>query len=141
MKIGDTMAGPLTLSGPPSSPLHAASKDYVDTNLAGGARIFSFDIIFAGTDPDSFNNVPTGWAVTIVSTGIVHVVHNMGRAPKGINGWGLTLVPNTWKQALFGGNSLNITYNSTLPSMFDINGISTTTMNAAGLTAHVHIFF
>ena len=29
-KIGDTMRGPLTLDGPPTEPLHAATKDYVD---------------------------------------------------------------------------------------------------------------
>ena len=76
-----------------------------------------------------------------MTTGVIHVVHNMGTFPKGINGWGLTLVANTWKQALFGGNSLNITYVDTSPSMFDINGVSTTTMNAAGLTAQVYIYF
>jgi hypothetical protein len=30
---GDTMTGPLTLSGPPTDPLHAASKSYVDSSL------------------------------------------------------------------------------------------------------------
>src|SRR5580765_9060515 len=35
-KHGDTMTGPLTLAGPPSATLHAASKAYVDS-IAGGA--------------------------------------------------------------------------------------------------------
>jgi len=30
------MTGPLTLSGPPTQPLHATSKDYVDTSAATG---------------------------------------------------------------------------------------------------------
>jgi hypothetical protein len=34
-RAGDTMTGPLTLSGPPSSALHAATRGYVDTNAAG----------------------------------------------------------------------------------------------------------
>lgn len=36
-KAGDAMTGPLTLSGAPTSPLHAASKAYVDSAGAGGA--------------------------------------------------------------------------------------------------------
>jgi len=35
-KAGDTMTGPLTLPGDPTLPLHAATKDYVDTQTAGG---------------------------------------------------------------------------------------------------------
>ena len=33
-KGGDTMTGPLTLSGNPVDPLHAATKQYVDTSVA-----------------------------------------------------------------------------------------------------------
>jgi hypothetical protein len=36
-KAGDTMTGPLTLSGAPTAPLHAATKGYVDTEV--GARV------------------------------------------------------------------------------------------------------
>jgi hypothetical protein len=35
LKAGDTMSGPLALSGDPASPLQAADKQYVDTNVAG----------------------------------------------------------------------------------------------------------
>jgi hypothetical protein len=31
LKTGDTMSGELTLSGPPTQPLHATPKNYVDT--------------------------------------------------------------------------------------------------------------
>lgn len=141
LKAGDTMSGPLILSGPPTESLHACTKEYVDTKATNNAHVYSFGITFVGTDPVSFTNVPTGWTVTIPSIGVVHVVHNISMFPKGITGWGLTTTPDTWKQALFGGNSLNITYVSTSLSMFEINGVSTTTMNAAGLSAHVHIFF
>ncbi|HVW22977.1 MAG TPA: hypothetical protein VHB51_00615 [Candidatus Saccharimonadales bacterium] len=36
-KSGDTMTGPLTLSGNPSSNLHAATKQYVDSTAGAGA--------------------------------------------------------------------------------------------------------
>lgn len=36
-KAGDTMTGPLTLSGDPTANLHAATKQYVDTKVATGA--------------------------------------------------------------------------------------------------------
>src|SRR5256885_774588 len=32
-KIGDSMTGPLTLHGPPTQPLHAATMDWVDLNF------------------------------------------------------------------------------------------------------------
>lgn len=35
-KAGDTMTGLLTLSGPPTIDLHAATKKYVDDNTGGG---------------------------------------------------------------------------------------------------------
>lgn len=35
-RAGGTMTGPLVLAGPPTAPLHAATKDYVDTRPGGG---------------------------------------------------------------------------------------------------------
>jgi hypothetical protein len=40
---GDTMTGPLTLSGDPTEALHAATKQYVDNN-AGGAKVYTATI-------------------------------------------------------------------------------------------------
>ena len=39
-RAGDTMTGALTLSGPPTAPLHAATKGYVDQFAAQRARRF-----------------------------------------------------------------------------------------------------
>ena len=39
-KAGDAMTGALTLSGPPTAPLHAATKGYVDQFAAQRARRF-----------------------------------------------------------------------------------------------------
>lgn len=39
-RAGDTMTGALTLSGPPTAPLHAATKGYVDQFTAQRARRF-----------------------------------------------------------------------------------------------------
>lgn len=36
LKAGDTMTGPLVLSGAPTINLHAATKKYVDDTVAGG---------------------------------------------------------------------------------------------------------
>src|SRR4029077_5562334 len=38
-RSGDTMAGPLTLSGPPTQPLHASTKAYVDAVLGQGGTM------------------------------------------------------------------------------------------------------
>ncbi|MGW0136233.1 hypothetical protein [Streptomyces sp. NPDC003299] len=40
-KAGDTMTGPLTLPGNPTSPLHAATKQYVDALGGGGGAVSS----------------------------------------------------------------------------------------------------
>jgi hypothetical protein len=38
-KTGGTMSGPITLSGPPSQPLHATTKEYVDSIIGQGGTI------------------------------------------------------------------------------------------------------
>jgi hypothetical protein len=48
-KIGDTMAGPLTLPGDPTAVLHAAPKQYVDATI--NARAVRYDAAQALTDP------------------------------------------------------------------------------------------
>ncbi|HMV53633.1 MAG TPA: phage tail protein [Rhodocyclaceae bacterium] len=40
LAAGDTMTGPLTLSGPPTAAMHAASRSYVDALAAQRARRF-----------------------------------------------------------------------------------------------------
>ena len=47
-KAGDTMTGALTLSGAPTSNLHAATKKYVDDNAGGGGGT---KIITSTTEP------------------------------------------------------------------------------------------
>jgi len=51
LKSGDSMSGPLNLAGDPTTPTHAASKNYVDTNIAGVATGLSqkVSIFPAGT--------------------------------------------------------------------------------------------
>lgn len=59
-KTGDTMTGPLTLSGAPSSNLHAATKAYVDS-LVGGVSAVPSGIISMWSG--SIASVPSGWAL------------------------------------------------------------------------------
>jgi hypothetical protein len=54
-KSGDTMTGPLTLSGAPSSNLHAATKAYVDT-VAGSATAAAASAADAATTYDNFDD-------------------------------------------------------------------------------------
>jgi hypothetical protein len=54
-KAGDTMTGPLTLSGAPSSNLHAATKAYVDT-VAGSATAAAASATAAAASYDSFDD-------------------------------------------------------------------------------------
>ena len=54
-KAGDTMTGPLTLSGAPSSNLHAATKAYVDT-VAGSATAAAASAAAAATTYDNFDD-------------------------------------------------------------------------------------
>ena len=54
-KAGDTMTGALTLSGAPSSNLHAATKAYVDT-VAGSATAAAASAAAAATTYDNFDD-------------------------------------------------------------------------------------
>ena len=59
LKSGSTMTGPLTLSGAPSSNLHAATKAYVDsfaTNVAADAASAAASASAAATSYDSFDD-------------------------------------------------------------------------------------
>jgi hypothetical protein len=49
-RSGDTMAGPLTLSGPPSQPLHASTKAYVDAVLGQGGTM-NANLTIQATNP------------------------------------------------------------------------------------------
>jgi hypothetical protein len=55
LKAGSTMTGPLTLSGAPSSNLHAATKAYVDT-VAGSATAAAASAAAAEASYDSFDD-------------------------------------------------------------------------------------
>ncbi len=55
LKAGSTMTGPLTLSGAPSSNLHAATKAYVDT-VAGSATAAAASAAAAAASYDSFDD-------------------------------------------------------------------------------------
>jgi hypothetical protein len=55
LKAGSTMTGPLTLSGAPSSNLHAATKAYVDT-VAGSATAAAASATAAAASYDSFDD-------------------------------------------------------------------------------------
>lgn len=143
---GGTMTGPLLLSAAPTTDMEAASKAYVDATsgvFSSGVQVFTFDVNFIGTDPATFDDVPTGWTVTAPSSGIVHVMHSVGAPPKMITGFGLSGDGHTWRQALFGGNTMYLTYNDSIPDAFDICGMNTTFLNvvAPGNLARIYIMF
>lgn len=64
-RAGDTMTGLLTLSGDPSNPLHAATKQYVDTVVANAA---------SGLDPKDAVRTATTANITLSGTQTVGAV-------------------------------------------------------------------
>lgn len=64
---GDTMTGPLNLSGNPTQPAHAATKDYVDAFQSG---IFITNITSNATG-DAQGTVQAGWNAQANAAGIV----------------------------------------------------------------------
>jgi hypothetical protein len=64
LKAGSTMTGALTLSGAPSSNLHAATKAYVDT-VAGSATAAAASAAAAATTYDNFDDRYLGAKSTI----------------------------------------------------------------------------
>jgi len=67
LKSGSTMTGALTLSGAPSSNLHAATKAYVDT-VAGSATAAAASAADAATTYDNFDDRYLGAKSTAPST-------------------------------------------------------------------------
>jgi microcystin-dependent protein len=63
-KTGDTMTGPLTLSGAPSTDLQAATKAYVDSAVAGGVPSGAI-VMWSG----SIASIPAGWFLCNGSNG------------------------------------------------------------------------
>lgn len=61
------MQAPLTLSGPPSAPLHATTKQYVDTGVVPVGTIWMFGG-GPGAGTGGSTTVPTGWAMCDGST-------------------------------------------------------------------------
>lgn len=69
-KAGDTMTGALTLSGDPTQPLHAATKQYVDSlGSAVDALVYKGTLGTGGT----YTTVPTtynvGWTLRVITAG------------------------------------------------------------------------
>jgi hypothetical protein len=102
---------------------------------------FTFNITFTGTDPSAIANIPAGWTITIPTQDVILIQHNLGIQPIQVFIWGLTTVADTWTQRTVGGGSLNMSYNDTNMNQCQINGVSTTSTAAAGLTARVTVFF
>lgn len=67
-KAGGTMTGPLTLSGAPSSNLHAATKLYVDT--ADAAKANASTTVTAGTGLTGGGDLSTNRTLSVASGGI-----------------------------------------------------------------------
>ena len=126
------------------------AQKFLQGNSAGTALQFypgslvenyTFNITFVGTDPSAITGTPAGWTITIPSQDVILIQHNLGIQPIQIFIWGLTSVADTWTQRTVGGNSLNMSYVDTNMNQCQINGVSTTSTAAAGLTARVTVFF
>ena len=80
-KIGDTMTGPLTLYGPPTQPLHAATLDWVDLNYLKDAP----------NDGKSYAREGGQWVEVEETSGIeeppASPVALWGRSSAGARGW------------------------------------------------------
>ena len=71
---GDAMTGPLTLSGNPTSNLHATTKQYVDTAIdeafaANDAMVFKGTIGTGGTVTSLPTTYNTGWTYRVITAG------------------------------------------------------------------------
>ena len=65
---GGTMLGPITLSGPPTQSLQAATKQYVDANSGGGIEVVNYTSDATG---DAQPNVWQGWNAQANATNII----------------------------------------------------------------------
>jgi lysophospholipase L1-like esterase len=85
LKAGDTMTGPLTLSGDPTSSTQAASKNYVDTNISAVASGLAQKV---ATLPSSTQTVaqPTGTQLEVNrQNGVMYASqYQTGRGDNGI---------------------------------------------------------
>jgi hypothetical protein len=99
-------------------------------------------VTFTGTDPSAISNTPGGWTVTIPTLDTISVVHGLGKQPTSAMVWGLTADGATWTSRSIGGSGLNMTYGtSTATTTTIINGVSTTSVAAQGLTAIIELIF
>lgn len=97
LKTGDVMTGPLQLSGMPTNPLHAASKQYVDTVVGVGAKVLGYATFTGlGTVTASLNitavtRLSNGYyriffAPQIQASGIVPILSQHSRGGPNISG-------------------------------------------------------
>ena len=91
MKTGDTMAGPLTLAAAPAANLQAATKKYVDDQIAivtggiPGAPAPLPPPFAAGTCLLFYNaTAPTGWTKVVVNDYALRVVSGSGGVGGGV---------------------------------------------------------
>jgi hypothetical protein len=95
---------------------------------SGSLNRYSFTVVFSGTAPASFTNVPTGWQVTTPSTGIVQIVHGIGSQPTNVVAYGLTSDGVTYTSRIVGTGSFNLTYlTSSATTTTTMNNVSTST--------------
>lgn len=71
LKTGDTMTGPLTLSGDPTDPMHAATKQYADTKVSKSGDTMS-NFLTLHDDPNFPMHAATKQYVDSVLTGAIN---------------------------------------------------------------------
>ena len=110
----------------------------------GSANLFSFSVNFSGNgiDPSSISNTPANWTITIPSTDVILVKHDVGSPPVMASAWGLTSDGVTSSNRITGLSSINMTYNeNTKSNTFMLSSVSTTTVAAQGNSAVIWALF
>ena len=128
---GGTMAGDLTLSGAPTNNLHAATKAYVDSAVAGGTGSLTTDGISEGTNNLYYTDARADVRATLrinaattdnIDEGSTNLYYTNTRARTEIEGADLDLGAN------------KILYSNVYPTTGDLPNATT----YHGMFAHVH---
>ena len=129
-KSGDTMTGLLTLSGAPTSNLHAATKAYVDTGLAGKAPTSHNhnDLYYTETEMNGFLATKVETTTTIsAGTGLSGGGTLAANRSLSVN----RTVTDTWYEAKGAANTRVLKSGDTMTGLLTLSGAPTSALHAA----------
>lgn len=122
----------------------ASGVEFVQAPLSNVIS-YRFKVIFDGTNPatsNTFDEIPSGWSLTLATTDDVIVEHNLNKVPIGAMYFGMFPSTGQYRSRTIGTASSEIQYNlSNLNSCTVTNVTSNTSGSMSGSHCYVQLWF